>query len=122
MGSERGSGNYVSKRDERLERLASASDQVSAATIDDLYEQGKKAAASMLLHYGDKTCLSATGFIYCVQAAHEAALLHLMAEGIVVLAPDAQCSEEERAERETAKAAQQQPGAAAPAPQMSAYL
>lgn len=112
----------MSRRDERLERLASASDQVSAATIDDLYEQGKKAAASMLLHYGDKTCLSATGFIYCVQAAHEAALLHLMAEGIVVLAPDAQCSDEERDEREAAKAAHEQSGVTQAAPQVSAYL
>ncbi len=95
----------MSERDERIERLREVNDLVADKVLEDLADQAKRAAANMLLLYGDKSCLSATGFIYCVQSAHEAALLHLLAEGVVTLTPDSTATPEVVASRKARREA-----------------
>lgn len=84
----------------RLERLQAASDSISTALMEELSEQGKKAAANMLQLYGSKSCLDAGGFIYCIQNAHEAALLFLLEDGFVALNESGRASGEEIEERQ----------------------
>jgi hypothetical protein len=89
----------MTQRDDKLVRLESAANAIGYQAYEDLENQAKLVASNLLLQYGDKTCLSGTGFIYSLITAYATQLAWLLAEGYVTLTDKAEATAEETAER-----------------------
>lgn len=95
----------MSKTEEKIERLTLTAESISEDLNDALDVQSRLVASNMFLRYGDKACLSASGFVYSIAKAHEAALHWLLSEGWVAHTDASLAAPDEMAERRAARAA-----------------